>query len=76
MARLPSLAGMAITKGDTVTWETSQGTTRGTAQEKRTEPFQFKRQQFNASADDPYWIVESHKTGATAAHRESTLRQA
>lgn len=64
---------MAISKGDTVTWNTPQGTTEGTAQEKRTEPFQHDKQKFNASDEDPYWIVESDKTGSKAAHRESTL---
>ena len=64
---------MSISKGDKVTWNTSHGTTHGTAVEKRTQPFQHDNQKFNASDDEPYWIVESAKTGATAAHRESTL---
>ncbi|EFQ82038.1 hypothetical protein HMPREF0063_12746 [Aeromicrobium marinum DSM 15272] len=64
---------MTITKGDRVQWNTSQGPTYGTADEKRTSRFQHDRQQFNASDDDPYWIVTSEKTGATAAHRESSL---
>lgn len=67
---------MAISKGDTVSWNTSQGTTRGTAKEKRTQPFQHDKQKFDASEDEPYWIVESDKTGATAAHKESTLTKA
>jgi hypothetical protein len=61
-------------KGQTVRWNTSQGETVGTTVEKRTEDFQFEGQQFRASDDDPYWIVESEKTGARAAHKESTLR--
>jgi plastocyanin len=70
---LPSVAGMSISKGDTVSWKTSQGTTHGTAQEKRTKEFQHDGQKFKASDDEPYWIVESDKTGATAAHKESSL---
>jgi hypothetical protein len=64
---------MAISKGDTVSWNTPQGTTHGTAVEKRTSEFQHDGQTFKASDDEPFWIVESDKTGATAAHKESTL---
>ncbi|WAC65452.1 DUF2945 domain-containing protein [Agrococcus sp. SL85] len=64
---------MSISRGDEVSWGTSQGTTHGTAKEKRVQDFQFDGQQFRASDDDPYWIVESAKTGATAAHKESSL---
>ncbi|GAC70249.1 DUF2945 domain-containing protein [Gordonia soli] len=64
---------MAITQHDTVQWNTSQGTTEGTAVEKRTSDFTFEGQQFRASSDDPYWIVESDKTGSRAAHKESSL---
>ncbi|MFD1858618.1 DUF2945 domain-containing protein [Aeromicrobium camelliae] len=41
--------------------------------EERVERFEFEGQTFNASADEPYWIVESGKTGARAAHREESL---
>ena len=67
---------MSISRGDRVHWETSQGTTSGTAEEKRTQPFRHANQRFNASEDEPYWIVKSEKTGATAAHKESSLRKA
>lgn len=60
-------------KGQQVSWKTSQGTTHGRTVEKRTQRFQHDKQTFNASEDEPYWIVESDKTGATAAHKESTL---
>lgn len=60
-------------KGQKVSWNTSQGTTHGHTVEKRTEHFQFDGQRFNASAEEPYWIVESEKTGAQAAHKESAL---
>ena len=66
---------MAISKGDTVHWNTSQGETTGTAKEKKTKPFRHDKQDFKASEDEPYWIVESEKTGATAAHKESSLRK-
>jgi hypothetical protein len=62
---------MAISKGDTVHWNTSQGRTTGTAVERRVSEFTFDGQTFKASRDEPYWIVESSKTGARAAHKES-----
>ncbi len=64
---------MGITKGDTVHWNTSQGRTTGRAVERRVSQFTFDGQKFNASKDEPYWIVESSKTGARAAHKESSL---
>ncbi|MCW2747251.1 MAG: hypothetical protein JWP10_393 [Nocardioidaceae bacterium] len=64
---------MSVSQGSRVTWNTSQGTTHGVAVEKRTKPFQFDRQKFNASGSEPYWIVESDTTGARAAHKESSL---
>lgn len=64
---------MGISKNDTVEWNTSQGTTTGHAEEKRTTPSTFDGQKFNASDDDPYWIVKSSKTGAKAAHKEASL---
>ena len=75
-ARNPGAAygrDMAITKGGTVSWNTSQGPTHGHAVEKRTSPFQHDGQTFKASEDEPYWLVESEKTGARAAHKESSL---
>lgn len=67
---------MSLSQSDKVSWSTPQGTTTGTMVEKKTKPFQHDKQKFNASADDPYWIVESEKTGASAAHKEATLRRA
>ena len=64
---------MAISKGDKVSWNTSQGKTRGTAVEKKTSDFTFKGQDFKPTDEDPFWIVESEKSGAQAAHKESAL---
>lgn len=64
---------MAYSKGDKVSWNTSQGSTHGTVKEKRTSEFQHDGQTFKPTDDDPYYIVESDKTGATAAHKESAL---
>jgi hypothetical protein len=67
---------MALSKGDTVHWNTSQGQTTGTTVEKKTEDFEFRGQKFKPTDDDPYWIVESARTGAQAAHKESALTRA
>jgi hypothetical protein len=67
---------MALSKGDKVHWNTSQGKTTGTTVEKRIEDFTFDGQKFKPTADDPYWIVESEKSGKHAAHKESTLKKA
>lgn len=64
---------MTISTGSKVSWNTSQGRTHGKAVEKRTSEFTFDGQKFNASEDEPYWIVESGRTGAQAAHKESSL---
>lgn len=64
---------MGYRTGEKVSWNTSQGTTHGTVTEKRTSDFQFDGQQFRPTDDDPYYIVESAKTGARAAHKESAL---
>ena len=66
---------MSFTEGDKVSWNTSQGSTHGVVEEKRTGEFQFKKQQFNGSDEEPYYIVRSDKSGETAAHKESALKK-
>ncbi len=65
---------MEVHEGDKVSWNTSQGRTTGTALDRRTKPFTPDGQKFNAAPDEPFWIVESDKSGAKAAHKESSLR--
>ncbi|MDR6170227.1 DUF2945 domain-containing protein [Curtobacterium sp. SORGH_AS_0776] len=67
---------MALSKGDTVHWNTSQGKTTGTLVQKRVSDFEFDGQSFKPTDDDPYWIVESEKSGKRAAHKESALTKA
>jgi hypothetical protein len=67
---------MALHKGDKVSWNTSQGPTTGHTVEKKTVPFTHDGQRFNAAPYEPFWIVESDKSGARAAHKESSLRPA
>jgi hypothetical protein len=64
---------MTFSKGDKVTWNTSQGKTHGHVVEKRVNPFEFDGQKFDASQDEPYYLVQSEKTDAKAAHKESAL---
>jgi hypothetical protein len=64
-----------LQKGDRVSWNTSQGRTRGVVVERKTGDFEFDDQKFTASAEEPAFIVESEKTGAQAAHKGSALRK-
>jgi len=64
-----------FSKGDRVSWATSQGRTQGEVVEKRTSDFEFADQTFRASQDEPAFIVKSEKTGAEAAHKASALRK-
>jgi hypothetical protein len=70
-----SEAKKSLSKGDRVSWATSQGRTRGTVVEKKSSDFTFDGQDFTASADEPAYVVESEKTGARAAHKGSALRK-
>lgn len=62
-------------KGDRVAWNTSQGETTGTVVERRTKDFQFAKQKFTASPDEPAYIVESEASGKRAAHKADALRK-
>ncbi|MBJ2122226.1 DUF2945 domain-containing protein [Arthrobacter sp. MSA 4-2] len=64
---------MSFRKGEKVTWNTPQGTTEGKVVEKREKEFTFDGQKFKASSDEPYYIVESTKSGKQAAHKQSAL---
>ena len=64
---------MALSKGDKVSWNTPQGETHGVTKSKHTSEFTHDGQKFKASSDEPYWVVESAKSGKTAAHKESSL---
>lgn len=62
-------------RGDTVTWKTSQGTTKGTVKRKLTAPTKIKGHAVAASSDHPEYLVVSEKTGAKAAHKASALKK-
>ena len=64
-----------LSQGDRVSWNTSQGRTRGTVEQKKTQDFTFAGQKFTASDDEPAYIVKSEKSGDEAAHKGSALRK-
>ena len=61
--------------GDRVSWNTSQGRTRGKVVERKTADFEFAGQHFTASKDEPAFMVESEKSGDRAAHKGAALRK-
>ena len=76
------MAQKTFRKGDAVKWSTSQGETRGKVVKKLTsttnvsnEPSQ-KGTTVKATKDDPYYLVESNKTGKRAAHKPESLKKA
>lgn len=58
-----------------MSWNTSQGRTRGEVVGRRTSDFRFAGQDFTASSARPKFIVRSEKTGAEAAHGSGALRK-
>jgi hypothetical protein len=61
--------------GDRVSWNTSQGRTRGKVVQRKTKDFTFAGQRFKATEDRPKLIVQSEKSGDKAAHAPSALRK-
>ncbi len=62
-----------LKKGDHVSWQTSQGKTRGKIVRKLTEPMEIKGLHVAASSENPEYLVKSAKTGKRAAHKPSAL---
>lgn len=87
VARLVVVAAMAVrhdsgenamatfSKGDKVSWNSSQGKVEGKVVRKATSPTTIKGHKVAASKDNPEYIVESAKTGAKAAHKPEGLRK-
>lgn len=70
-----TLMAEKLSKGDRVSWNTSQGRTRGEIVQEKTSDFEFAGQHFTASSDEPAYIVKSEKSGDEAAHKRSALRK-
>lgn len=61
--------------GDTVHWETSQGSTTGKVEKKLTSPTTIKGHKVAASKDNPEYLVTSTKSGQKAAHKPGALKK-
>ena len=61
--------------GDKVTWNTSQGETKGEVEKKVTSDTSIKGHDVKASKDDPQFKVKSDKTGAEAIHKPNALKK-
>ena len=64
-----------LNPGDKVTWETSQGRTRGKVVKTLTAKTRIMGHVVEASKADPEYLVRSDKTGAEAAHKPRALRK-
>ena len=62
--------------GDKVTWNTSQGETKGEVEKKVTSDTSIKGHDVKASKDDPQFKVKSDKSGAEAIHKPDALKKA
>ncbi len=61
--------------GDKVSWESSQGTVKGTVVKKVTKPTRIKDHKVAATPEKPEYVVKSDKTGAKAAHKAEALKK-
>lgn len=60
--------------GTRVSWNTSQGRTRGVVVRKATKDMKIKSFAVRASRDDPKYVVRSDSSGELAAHTAGSLR--
>ena len=64
-----------LREGDRVAWSHSRGTSHGKVVEVATTSGKIEDFAYEASEDDPRYIVESDDTGARAAHKAEALRK-
>ncbi|KJV32450.1 DUF2945 domain-containing protein [Luteibacter yeojuensis] len=62
-------------RGDNVSWESSQGKVKGKVVKKLVQPSKIKGHVVAASEDNPEYLVRSEKTGAMAAHKPEALKK-
>jgi hypothetical protein len=62
-------------EGELVEWGKPADKTRGRIKRKLTEEYQIKSFTVPATKDNPYYLVETERTGAEAAHRPDELRR-
>ena len=61
--------------GDAVSWNSSQGTIKGTVKKKLTAPMDIKTHHVAASPTNPEILVKSDSTGKVAAHQPAALKR-
>jgi hypothetical protein len=61
--------------GDRVSWTTPQGETHGRVVRKLTRQTRVEGHVAKATPTEPQYLVQSEKTGATAAHKPAELRR-
>jgi len=64
-----------LSPGDTVRWNTSQGTTEGTVKRKVTGKGQAGGHTAKATPAEPQYEVQISKTGKTAIHKPEALKK-
>ncbi|MDB5702453.1 MAG: hypothetical protein JWL66_2652 [Sphingomonadales bacterium] len=64
-----------FSKGDKVAWDSSGGHSIGKVVKKVTSPTKIKGHDVAASKDNPEYIVQSDKSGGTAAHKPGSLKK-
>ncbi|MFF5494452.1 DUF2945 domain-containing protein [Streptomyces aquilus] len=70
-----SAGGDTFTRGDAVTWSSHGGTAEGKVVRKLTRRTEAAGRTVAASPDDPQYEVRSDKSGGTAVHKPSALRE-
>jgi hypothetical protein len=63
-----------IEVGDSVTWTSSGGSSKGRVKKKLTAPMEIKGHHVAASSDNPEFLVES-ESGGRAAHKPASLKK-
>lgn len=64
-----------LKEGDHVEWNTSSGKTEGDVKDIIIESTDFKNRHFEASKENPEYLVESSKSGKEAIHKGEQLRK-
>ncbi len=59
--------------GDNVSWNSEAGRVSGTIIKIHTKDFDYKGYTHHATAEEPQYEIESHKTDHIAAHKGSAL---
>ncbi|MBA3414474.1 MAG: DUF2945 domain-containing protein [Chloroflexia bacterium] len=61
--------------GDQIEWGGRADPTRGKIKRKLTAHYKIKNYDVPATADDPWYLIETDRTGAEAAHKPDSLRK-